>query len=121
MASPSARNTLGTDSKASAARAISRRISSGLRARNFFWGWVYISQKVHWFHEQPLVTGRISDFASLGGRNTGSTYSMGKLYIASQQNSGKVCEGKIRAETGLSSLRNRGPLPAYPATQPGRS
>lgn len=32
-----------------------------------------ISQKVHWFHEQPSVTGRISDSASLGGRNTGST------------------------------------------------
>ena len=27
---------------------------------------------LHWFQEQPLVTGRISDFASLGGRKTGS-------------------------------------------------
>lgn len=31
-----------------------------------------ISQKVHSFHEQPSVTGRISDSDSLGGRNTGS-------------------------------------------------
>jgi hypothetical protein len=34
---------------------------------------VYILQKVQRFHEQPSVTGRISDSASLGGRITGST------------------------------------------------
>ena len=43
------------------------------KALNFFCGAVYISQKVHWFQEQPSVTGRIRDSASLGGRNTGST------------------------------------------------
>ena len=47
--------------------------SSSLRARNAFCGAVYISQNVHLFHEQPSVTGRISDCDSLGGRNTGST------------------------------------------------
>jgi hypothetical protein len=35
---------------------------------------VYISQKAHLFHEQPKVTCRISEFASLGGRNKGSWY-----------------------------------------------
>src|SRR5699024_12560781 len=58
-------------------RRISSSTSSSLRARNFFCGWVYMSQKVHWFHEQPLVTGKINDRPSLGGRNTGSIYSMG--------------------------------------------
>jgi hypothetical protein len=48
-------------------------VSATSRARNFFCGAVYISQKVQWFHEQPSATGRISDSASLGGRNTGST------------------------------------------------
>jgi hypothetical protein len=48
-------------------------ISASSRARNAFCGAVYISQKVHLFHEQPSVTGRISDSASLGGRKTGST------------------------------------------------
>jgi hypothetical protein len=33
---------------------------------------VYISQNVQAFQEQPLVTGRISECASLGGRKTGS-------------------------------------------------
>jgi len=47
--------------------------SASSRARKFFCGAVYISQKVHLFHEQPSVTGRISDSASLGGRKTGST------------------------------------------------
>ena len=32
----------------------------------FLCGWVYISQKPHLFQEQPLVTGRISECASLG-------------------------------------------------------
>jgi hypothetical protein len=36
--------------------------------RNRFCGAVYISQKLHLFHEQPSVTGRISESASLGGR-----------------------------------------------------
>jgi hypothetical protein len=46
--------------------------SSSLRARNCFCGAVHLAE-VHWFHEQPSVTGRISDSASLGGRKTGST------------------------------------------------
>ena len=48
-------------------------VSASSRARNFFCGAVYISQNRHRFHEQPSVTGRISDSASLGGRKTGST------------------------------------------------
>src|SRR5690554_5929686 len=54
-------------------------MSSSLRARNFFWGCVYISQNVHWFQEQPLVTWRIKDLASLGGRKTGSMYCTGNI------------------------------------------
>src|SRR5690554_759597 len=76
MASPSARNTRCTIN-CSPLRRISSSTSFSSRARNFFCGAVYISQKVHWFHEQPLVTGRISEWASLGGRNTGSMYRMG--------------------------------------------
>ena len=42
--------------------------SSSLRGRKRFCGAVYISQNVHRFQEQPSVTGRISESASLGGR-----------------------------------------------------
>ena len=42
--------------------------SASSRGRNFFCGAVYISQNVQRFHEQPSVTGRISESASLGGR-----------------------------------------------------
>jgi hypothetical protein len=38
-----------------------------------------MSQNVHLFHEQPLVTCRISDFHSLGGRKTGSIYEIGYM------------------------------------------
>lgn len=38
------------------------------RARKRFCGAVYISQKVHRFQEQPSVTGKINELASLGGR-----------------------------------------------------
>ena len=72
MASPSAKNTRRTDWPLAAILARLASMSSCLKGRNFFCGAVYISQKVHWFHEQPLVTGKISDLASLGGRNTGS-------------------------------------------------
>lgn len=47
--------------------------SSSARAWKRFCGAVYISQNVQRFHEQPSVTGRMSDSASLGGRKTGST------------------------------------------------
>jgi len=46
--------------------------SLSFRARKRFCGAVYISQNVQRFQEQPSVSGRISDCASLGGRNTGS-------------------------------------------------
>ena len=51
------------------------------RARKAFCGAVYISQNVQWFHEQPLVSGRISESASLGGRKTGSTYRIGNMGV----------------------------------------
>ena len=73
-ASPSARKTRRTRSPRLAAVArMASSTSSSPRARKAFCGAVYISQKVHLFQEQPSVTGRISDCASLGGRNTGST------------------------------------------------
>ncbi|EXI74409.1 MAG: hypothetical protein AW07_01951 [Candidatus Accumulibacter sp. SK-11] len=67
-ASPSARKTRRTTSpqRSPVSRMLSRT-SASARARNCFCGAVYISQKVQWFHEQPSVTGRISDSASLGG------------------------------------------------------
>src|SRR6056297_2296506 len=85
-ASPSAkkiRRTLGPWS--SPQRRIICMTSPSSRALNFFCGAVYISQNMHLFQEQPSVTGRISESASLGGRNTGSTYRIGSLSLAAMK------------------------------------
>ena len=37
-----------------------------------------LSQKEHLFHEQPVVTCRMSEPASAGGLNTGSVYGSGQ-------------------------------------------
>ena len=49
--------------------------ASKLRAANFLD--VYISQNAHLFQEQPKVACIITEFASAGGRKTGSLYFMG--------------------------------------------
>ena len=69
IASPSARKTRSTLSpNCSRQRRMLSSTSSSLRGRKRFCGAVYISQNVHRFQEQPSVTGRISESASLGGR-----------------------------------------------------
>ena len=83
IASPSARKMRRTGKPPVASVCSSCRIDCISLGRNFFCGSVYISQKVHLFQEQPLVTCRISELASLGGRYTGSMYSGNKGSLSS--------------------------------------
>src|SRR5690606_26749143 len=65
------------------------------------------------FQEQPLVTGRISEWASLGGRKTGSMYWMGKLCMRVQHAS----EQEARSLAPSAAKRNGGGGPRRPRAE----